>query len=102
MAVVKVAGKQYLVKEGDQIKVNHLDLNVGEKITVKDELSDKNLNLEVIEQTRSKKILVIKFRNKTRYLRKKGHRNELTVLKVKKAEIKEKKSESKASKKSEK
>lgn len=85
MAVVKIAGKQFLVEEGQQIVVPHLDLEIGKIFETKDMLGGKDLSFEVVEQKRGKKILVVKFRNKTRYKRVIGSKAKLTVLKSVKA-----------------
>ena len=81
MAVIKIAGKQYVVKEGKSIVVPHLKMEVGEKIKLKDMLSDEELTFEVAEQKRGEKLVVLKFRNKTRYKRAMGHKSHLTVIK---------------------
>ncbi|MCK4540244.1 50S ribosomal protein L21 [Candidatus Parcubacteria bacterium] len=97
IAVIKTGGKQYKVKEGDVLKVEKLDEKTGEKIAFETLLvasSDgKDVNLgkpslgekteaKIIEQARDKKISVIKYKNKTRYLRNKGHRQSYSKVEI--------------------
>ena len=81
MAVVKLAGKQFVVAQGQIITVPYHDLEIGKTLIVKDMLTDKDLQFEVIDQKRGPKIIVLKFRNKTRYQRLIGQRTKLTVMK---------------------
>ena len=62
-AVVRTGGKQYRVAEGDVIQVERLDA-------------------EVLDQTRGPKIIIFKKKRRKGYRRKKGHRQDLTVLRV--------------------
>lgn len=97
-AVVKTGGKQYRVTEGDVIKVEKLDGETGKNITLDEVLmigDDKgvkvgeplikgaNVTAEVLEQKKDKKITVFKKKRRHNYRRKKGHRQEITVLRVK-------------------
>ncbi len=99
IAIIKTGGKQYKVKEGDTVKVEKLDLEVGKKIKFEtllvSDVDGKDLDLgkpslgekvsgEIAEQGRDKKILVTKYKNKTRYLRNKGHRQSFTKVLIKK------------------
>lgn len=88
MAVIKIKGKQYLVKEGQEIVVANLNMEPGEKVKAKDLLTDKDVTLEVIGQKRGEKVRIIKFRHKTRYKRFLGFRSTNTVIKMDKAEEK--------------
>ncbi len=98
-AVVKTGGKQYRVAEGDVIKVEKLDGETGKNVTLDEVLmigDDKgvkvgepllkgaNVTAEVLEQKKDKKITVFKKKRRHNYRRKKGHRQEITVLRVKK------------------
>lgn len=97
-AVVKTGGKQYRVTEGDVIKVEKLDGEAGKTITLDEVLmtgDDKGVKVgeplikgaavtaEVLEQKKDKKITVFKKKRRHNYRRKKGHRQEVTVLRVK-------------------
>ncbi len=96
-AVVKTGGKQYRVAEGDVIKVEKLAGEAGSSITldevlmVGDEKAIKvgeplvkgaSVTAEVLEQKKDKKITVFKKKRRHNYRRKKGHRQEITVLRV--------------------
>jgi len=97
IAVIKTGGKQYKVKKGDVVKIEKLDKKDGSKVSfdtlLTAETDGKNLNLgqpslgkkveaKVLEQGRDKKISVIKYKNKTRYLRNKGHRQSFTKAEI--------------------
>lgn len=99
IAVIKTGGKQYKIKEGDLVKVERLDGDVGTKITfghvllLADDdgtnlsigtpiLEGKSINGTVVKQGRSKKITVVKFKRKVRYRRKQGHRQAFTTVKI--------------------
>jgi len=96
-AVIKTGGKQYKVAPNDVIKVEKLDGEAGAKVDLADVLmvgDDKGVKVgsptldgtvvtaEILEQTRAGKIIVFKKKRRHNYRRKKGHRQELTVLKV--------------------
>ncbi len=96
-AVVKTGGKQYRVEKDTVLEVEKLDASQGDKITLDQVLmfgDDKNSTIgaplvagasvqtEVVEQKRSKKIIVFKKKRRQNYRRKHGHRQPLTVLKV--------------------
>ena len=105
-AVIKTGGKQYRVAEGDTILVEKLSprpgsgqasLKPGDKI-VFDEvllfdngdntklgsptLSGAKVEGELVEEGRAKKITIVKFKNKTRYRRKQGHRQPYAKVKI--------------------
>lgn len=98
LAVIKTGGKQYLVREGDEIKVEKVR---GEKdavlsfevLLVSDEdgenlklgtptLSGLTVQAMVHEQGRGKKVTIIKFKRKVRYRRKTGHRQPYSKVKI--------------------
>ncbi|PIZ56494.1 50S ribosomal protein L21 [bacterium (Candidatus Torokbacteria) CG_4_10_14_0_2_um_filter_35_8] len=98
-AVVETGGKQYKVKEKDTIDVEKLEGDKGKKITFNKVLlvfDDKKAEIgtpyvkkarvegEIVEQFKDKKIIVINFKNKVRWTGKKGHRQRLTRVKIKK------------------
>ncbi|MCK5416434.1 50S ribosomal protein L21 [Candidatus Parcubacteria bacterium] len=99
IAVVKTGGKQYKVKQGDTIKIEKLDLEIEKKIKFDTLMvsgeDGKNLDLgkpslgekvegKVVEQGKNKKISVVKYKNKTRYTRTKGHRQAFTKVLIEK------------------
>lgn len=94
-AVVRLFGKQHLVKEGDLIVVNAkidtkdltidevLLLNVGEDLKIGTPLVEKAVvKVEVMKTGKGKKIDIIKFKAKSRYRRKMGFRPLETTLKI--------------------
>lgn len=96
-AVVKTGGKQYRVQEGDVLRVERLEgdagatisldtvLMVGDDADVKvgtPTLDGMAVTAEVLEQAREKKITVFKKKRRHNYRRKKGHRQQVTVLRV--------------------
>ena len=95
-AIVKTGGKQYKVAAGDIFKVEKLDVDPGgtislpvalvvdgSKVTTDAKALEKvAVTGEVLEHTKGPKIRIHKFKNKTGYHKRQGHRQQLTVLKV--------------------
>jgi large subunit ribosomal protein L21 len=91
IAVIKLGGSQHLVKAGDRLEVNRLSYKIGEPVEAEVLLStngdqllinDGKVVFNVVENKKGKKLHVIKFRAKSRYRRKKGHRQLLSVIEV--------------------
>ena len=81
-AIVATGGKQYKVAKGDVLDVEKL-LNDGEKTIVDPAtLEDKKVTAEVVDQHKGEKVLVFKFKKRKRYHRTKGHRQNLTKLRI--------------------
>lgn len=94
-AVIELGGKQHLVVEGGTIEVNRLETKAGESLTLKSLLDETPVTLKVTSEFRGEKIHGLKFKNKVRYIRHYGHRQNLSALEVvsigtpvKKAEVK--------------
>ncbi len=101
-AVIKTGGKQYLVKEGDKIKIEKIEKEVGEEIVFdqvllleknKGEIKIGQPFLEnakvigkIISQGKGEKIIVLKYKPKRRYRVKKGHRQKYTEVEIVKIE----------------
>ena len=92
-AVVRTGGKQYRVAPGDKIVVEKLDGNAGDQITLGDILlagegsdlkSTDGLTVaaEIIAQAKGEKVTVFKKRRRHNYRRKKGHRQQHTILRI--------------------
>jgi large subunit ribosomal protein L21 len=92
-AVVRTGGKQYRVAPGDKIVVEKLDGNAGDKITLGEVLlagegsdlkSTDGLTVaaEIVAQAKADKVTVFKKRRRHNYRRKKGHRQQHTILKI--------------------
>jgi large subunit ribosomal protein L21 len=110
-AVVRTGGKQYRVAPGDKIVVEKLDGNAGDTITLGDVLlagdgSDLKktdglkVSAEIIAQAKGEKVTVFKKRRRHNYRRKKGHRQQHTILRI--TAIGDHKAEKKAAPKAEK
>ncbi len=94
-AIIATGGKQYKVSEGDVIKVEKLDVEVGSSVTFDQVLavSDNELKVAgdvekatvtgtVMDQGRGRKIIVYKYKRKTGYHKKQGHRQAYTQVKI--------------------
>ncbi|ANE04593.1 50S ribosomal protein L21 [Corynebacterium crudilactis] len=95
-AIVKTGGKQYKVAEGDLFKVEKIEGEPGASValtpvllvdgadvtTAADKLASVSVNTEIVEHAKGPKIKILKYKNKTGYKKRQGHRQPLTVLKV--------------------
>ncbi|NRA88260.1 MAG: 50S ribosomal protein L21 [Rhizobiales bacterium] len=95
-AVIRTGGKQYKVAKDDILKVEKLEAEAGDIITIDDVLmlgGDKtevgapaiegaSVACEVLEQKRDKKVIVFKKKRRQNYRRKAGHRQHKTVLRI--------------------
>jgi len=92
-AVVRTGGKQYRVTPGDKIVVEKLDGNAGDRITLGDVLlagdgsqlksvDGLQVAAEIVAQAKGEKVTVFKKRRRHNYRRKKGHRQQHTILKI--------------------
>ena len=95
-AVVKVGGKQYRVESGDSLVVDRLPEDEGAKVNLQpllladgndtvfegDELEKVKVEATVTGHERGEKIRVLKFKPKSNYKRRQGHRSELTRLEI--------------------
>lgn len=95
IAVIKTGGKQYKVQEGDSIKVEKLEaekgktvkldtllIAEGEKLELGTPSLGEKVEAEVLETAKGKKVTVVKYKNKTRYKKTVGHRQQFTALKI--------------------
>ncbi|MDC0196108.1 50S ribosomal protein L21, partial [Gammaproteobacteria bacterium] len=97
-AVVKTGGKQYRVSPGDILIVEKLIGDAGAKVKLDNVLIvgedgkdpevgvpiifNAAVNCEVVEQSRADKVVVFKKKRRQGYKRKRGHRQDQTVLRV--------------------
>jgi large subunit ribosomal protein L21 len=96
-AVIETGGKQYRVELGTELAVERLDADPGSTINLERVLlvadgdnaqigtptvAEAVVTADVVRQDRGEKIIVFKYRPKARHRSKKGHRQELTVLRV--------------------
>jgi len=99
-AVIRTGGKQYRVSEGEKLKIEKLEIEPGKSfdfdevlLTVNDDkvavgqptLSTK-VKATVVDQVKAEKISVFKYKAKTGYHKKTGHRQKLTLVKIDKIE----------------
>ncbi|HSO28959.1 MAG TPA: 50S ribosomal protein L21 [Candidatus Sulfomarinibacteraceae bacterium] len=96
-AVIETGGKQYRVEVGTELEVELLDVAPGDAITLDRVLlvadgesaaigrpivENASVAAQVVRQTRGEKLISFKYRPKARRRVKKGHRQELTVLRI--------------------
>ena len=95
-AIVKTGGKQYKVAVGDVVEVEKVAGDAGSTLTlpallVVDEgkvtadaaaLAGVTVNAEVVAHTKGPKIRILKYKNKTGYKKRIGHRQLHTALKI--------------------
>lgn len=96
-AIVGLDAHQYQVKTGDSITIEKINLKKGEKFICEQVLlytdgkatnigtpylADTKVIFEYQEDTRGEKLRVAHFRHKSRYRKVKGHRQDLSLLKV--------------------
>lgn len=98
-AIIETGGKQYKVELGTKIKVEKLDTQKGEKLSLDKVLliadgdtveigtpyiKDAAIEAEVVDAGKADKKIVFRYHSKTRYRKLKGHRQPFTEVKVKK------------------
>ena len=95
-AIIATGGKQYKVSEGDVIKVEKLDAEVGAKVTFDNVLlvggdtvkvgtptvDGAKVEASVVSEGKGKKVIVYKYKRKTGYHKKNGHRQLFTQVKI--------------------
>jgi large subunit ribosomal protein L21 len=103
LAVIKTGGKQYIVKENQELLVELLDYDLEKKTVIFDEVllvsDDKKTTIgqpivknskviaEVVAPVKGDKIEIIKYQPKKRYRRHQGHRQQYLKVLIKKIEI---------------
>ena len=98
-AVIKTGGKQYKVQEGDVLEIEKLHKDKGQKVTFDKVLliddggktligtpfiENAQVKAEIIENFKDKKIIVFKKKRRKQYKKKRGHRQDLTRVKIEK------------------
>lgn len=95
-AVIETGGKQYRVNAGQTVRVERLEGEIGSTIKLDKVLmlgGDKaqigspyvkgaTVDAEIVEQHRTRKVLVFKYKRRKGYRVKKGHRQHYTALKI--------------------
>lgn len=102
-AVIKTGGKQYKVWEGQTLAVERIAGEAGSKIDflevmlISDDgkivlgtpyIDKASVGAKIIEEFKDKKIRVVKFKSKSRYLRTRGHRAKKTKILIEKINFK--------------
>ena len=99
-AIIKTGGKQYVVEEGKVISIEKLDVEEGAEVTFDevllvsgDDVKIGQPNVEgakvtgkVLEQGKERKIRIFKYKAKSNYRRRQGHRQPFTKVKIEKIE----------------
>ncbi len=97
-AIIATGGKQYTVSEGDVIYIEKLGKNAGDTVTFDQVLFVNNgeakvgeptvagasVIASVVEEGKAKKVIVYKYKRKTGYHKKNGHRQPFTKVKIEK------------------
>jgi len=101
-AVIETGSKQYRVRAGDQLQVERLAVAAGQPVTFERVLlvnKDGQLSVgtpmvagasvvgDVVEHIRGDKQIVFKLKRRKGYRRKQGHRQELTVVRIKEIKL---------------
>jgi len=100
-AIIKTGGKQYKVAEGSEIIVEKLDAAEGDSVTFEEVLAlgegselkigrpfveGAKVTASVVKNGKGPKIRILKYRHKTNYRRRQGHRQPFTKVKIEKIE----------------
>ena len=96
-AIMTSGGKQYQVKEGDVLRLEKIDGEVGASVSFdqvlmvsdgeevqlgRPVLEGAAVHALIVEQDREKKIVVFKFKRRKRYRKKQGHRQPYTAVRI--------------------
>ena len=100
-AVIKTGGKQYKVSEGDEIIVEKLNVEEGATVTFDEvfavidgeeikigqpKVEGAKVTASVVKNGKGPKIRIFKYKHKTNYRRRMGHRQPFTKVKIEKIE----------------
>ena len=78
-AIIATGGKQYKVAEGDVIRVEKLEVKVGDPT-----VAGATVTATAVGDGKAKKVIVYKYKRKTGYHKKNGHRQAYTKVKIEK------------------
>jgi large subunit ribosomal protein L21 len=97
-AIIQTGGKQYRVAEGEVVRIEKLDQETGSDVQFDQVLlvsKDDNVTVgkptvagakvvgEIVDQTRGKKVEIIKFKRRKHQMKRQGHRQYYTDVKIK-------------------
>jgi len=95
-AVIRTGGKQYRVQEGDLLRIEKLEAEVGQEVVFDDvllvgegdaikvgsDIAESSIKAVITEQARDKKVVIFKKRRRKNYRLTKGHRQSFTAVKI--------------------
>ncbi len=95
-AIVRSGGRQHKVAVGDVVEIDKVTDEVGSSvalqpllvvdgdvvISAKDALAKASVTAEVVAETKGPKIRILKYKNKTGYKKRQGHRQRFTKVKI--------------------
>ncbi|MCR5673259.1 MAG: 50S ribosomal protein L21 [Lachnospiraceae bacterium] len=94
-AIIATGGKQYKVSEGDTIKVEKLGKEAGDtvefdqvlaiggdKLLVGDDVKSATVSATVVDNGKNRKVIVYRYKRKSGYHKKNGHRQAYTKVKI--------------------
>jgi len=96
-AVIKTGGKQYRVSEGETLKIDKLEVDSGKKVTFNEVLmiadgenvqvgspllEKASVEAKVISQGKGKKVNILKFKRRKHSMKRQGHRQLFTEIKI--------------------
>jgi large subunit ribosomal protein L21 len=96
-AIVKTGGKQYRLAVGDRVTVERIEGEVGSAVSLSEVLAiggngtpqvgrpllpGASVRAKIVQQPRGTKVIVFKKKRRKNYRRKRGHRQDLTVLQI--------------------
>ena len=97
IAIIKTGGKQYIVSEGQKFKIEKLNQKEGDEFEFdkvllfangkeikigQPDVKDIKVRAKVLKEGKGEKKIVFRYKNKTRYKKKKGHRQPYTEIQV--------------------
>jgi large subunit ribosomal protein L21 len=100
-AIIKTGGKQYRVQAGDKLKIEKVDQNVGDEVIIEDVLMTVDedgegrnvavgnpflegvkVKAKVIDEGRSSKVKILKFKRRKHSMKSMGHRQSYTEVQI--------------------
>lgn len=95
-AIIQTGGKQYTVKQGDEIFVEKLNVNEGDQfdftsvlavstdggLQFGDAVANAKVTASVVKNGKGPKVIIFKYKNKKDYRKKQGHRQPYTKVKI--------------------
>ena len=102
-AIISDRGRQYIVKEGDLVTIDRMEVTPNQAIEFdkvmsiiesdtkaqfgKPFLAGAKVSGKVVENKRDEKVLVFKFKRRKNYKRLRGHKQEYTIVKIEKITV---------------